>query len=511
MSRPDQTYAAKLNQAFSEKFNLKTIIALVIFGMIILTFVFSGMVSGRGGNHLGAGVAATVNGEIISLKQFQDQENRISAYYSQMLGGQFENLIQKKQLQTEALNQLVDNSVAAQSAENEKIFATDSNVRGAIQEMPYFKKEGVFQSDLYKGILAQNGMTPGDFEKSMRQQISIQKVRDLFEASSRVTNLEKNVDDDLKQSKLNLYYLKISPELFTAQMISDGAVNVELVKPDFKIKVTEYIKNHASEFGSAEEVKASHILIKADEKNADQVKKAEATAADVLKQVQAGGDFATLAKKYSDDPGSKEKGGDVGFFTKDRMVPEFSNAAFGLSKGQTSGLVKSSFGFHIIKVTDKKVAVTKNEKEADLIAGRKVLAEQKTLETAKQIEDHIAKNSDQKSAEELLSKMNFKLKETGLFEISTESIPAISAPAAFKAALELTKEKPVAKSLVKDGASQYLIILKEMTKVSNIDAKTKEKRQEMMDKQKSFSQYQYWLDNHKKSFTINRNPEIIAN
>lgn len=510
MSRLDQTFASKLQQAFAEKFNFKTILALVIFGMIILTFVFSGMVAGNGGNSLSAGVAATVNGEIISLKQFQDQENRISAYYSQMLGGQFENLIQKKQLQNEALNQLVDNSVAAQSAENEKIFATDSNVRVAIQEMPYFKKDGVFQSDLYKGILAQNGMTPGEFEKSMRQQISIQKVRDLFEASTLVTSLERNVDADLKQSKLNLMYLKISPELFTAQQISDAAVTTELAKPEFKAKVTEYVKNHGSEFGTPEEVKASHILFKADEKNADEVKKAEAKAKDILKQVNAGGDFAALAKQNSDDPGSKEKGGDLGFFSKDRMVPEFANAAFNLNQGQVSGLVKTPFGFHIIKVTDKKAAVTKNEAQANLTAGRKVLAEQKTLETAKQIEEHIAKNSDAKSAEELVNKMNLKLKETGLFEISTESVPAIGSPAAFKAALELTKEKPVSKSLVKDGDSQYLLILKEMTKVPVTDAKTEEKRNQMMDKQKSFSQYQYWLDNHKKSFSINRNPDIIT-
>ena len=457
-----------------------------------------------------AGVAATVNGEIISLKQFQDQENRISAYYSQMLGGQFESLIQKKQLQIEALNQLVDNSVAAQSAEKEKIFATDSNVRVAIQEMPYFKKDGVFQSDLYKGILAQNGMTPGEFEKSMRQQISIQKVRDLFEASTLVTSLERNVDADLKQSKMNLLYLKISPELFTASQITDAAVNAELAKPEFKTKVTEYLKNHESEFGTPAEVKASHILIKADEKNADDVKKAEARAQDVLKQSK-GGDFAALAQKYSDDPGSKEKGGDVGFFTKDRMVPEFANAAFALEKGQISGLVKSQFGFHIIKVTDKKIAVTKNETQASFTAGRKVLAEQKTLETAQQIEQHIATNSDQKSTEELVNKMNLKLKETGLFEISTESVPAIGSPAAFKAALELTKEKPVAKILVKDGDTRYLLILKEMTKVPETDSKTIVKRNEMMDKQKSFSQYQYWLDNNKKSFSINKNPDIIAN
>lgn len=510
MAQPVQSFANRLHEAFSEKFNFKTVLALVIFGMIILTFVFSGVVSGRSGNHLGVGVAATVNGEIISLKQFQDQENRISAYYSQMLGGQFENLIQKKQLQMEALNQLVDNSVAAQSAQDELIFATDANVREAILDMPYFKKDGVFQSDLYKGILAQNGLTTGDFEKSMRQQISIQKIRDLFEASTHVTHLEKNVDADLKQSKLNLYYLKISSDLFTSQQISDSTVKAELQKPEFKTKVTEYIKNHASDFGTPEEVKASHILVRANEQNAEEMKKAELKAQDILKQVQTG-DFATLAKKYSDDPGSKEKGGDLGFFSKEKMVPEFATAAFALSKGQVSGLVKSPFGFHIIKVTDKKAATTKNEAEAQLTAGRKILADQKTVETAKQIEEHIAKNSDKKSIEELLSKMNFKLKETGLFEIATETVPSIGVPSAFKAALELTNEKPVAKNLIKDGDSHYLIILKEMTKVASTDVKSEEKRSEMMDKQKSMSQYQYWLDHHKKSYTINKNPDLLTN
>ncbi len=509
MAQSPQTLADRLQQAFAEKFNFKTVLALIVFGMIILTFVFSGMVAGRGGNHLGAGVAATVNGEIISIKQFQDQENRISAYYSQMLGGQFENLIQKKQLQAEALNQLVDNSVAAQSAQDEMIFATDSNVREAIQAMPYFIKDGVFQSDMYKGILAQNGMTPGEFEKSMRQQISIQKVRGLFEASTVVTSLEKAVDAELKQSKMNLYYLKISPELFTAQQIADSSVKSELEKPEFKTKVAEYIKSHGSEFGSPEQVKASHILIKADAKNAEEVKQAEQKAQGILKEVNSV-DFATLAKKYSDDPGSKEKGGDLGFFSKDRMVPEFADAAFALQKGQISGLVKSPFGIHIIKVTDKKAGTTTNESAAFLTAGRKLLAEKKTVEVAQQIESHISKNSDQKSIEELVSQLNLKLKETGMFEISSETIPAISSPSVFKAAMELTKEKPVAKSLIKDGDSQFLIILKEMTKSAPSDALTSEKRGEMLDKQKSFSQYQNWLENHKKSFTINRNPEIIS-
>lgn len=392
MSQQQSNFGTQLHQAFAKKLNFKTILALCIFGMIIIVFVFSGLM-GRGGQ-LGMGVAATVNGDIISFKQFQDQENRVTSYYSQMLGGQFENLIQKKHLQAEALNQLVDNSVAAQSAQNEMIFATDADIRLAIQDMPYFKKDGVFQSDLYKDILASNGLTPGDFEKTLRQQIAIQKMRGLFEASTVLTGLEKNVDAELKQSKLNLYYLKISPELFNSpQQITDAAVQTQLAQADFKARTTEYIKTHP--------------------------------------------------------------------------------------------------------------------KDSEVLAGRILLAQDKALKMAQEVEAELAKNPGKAAVESFLNQKNLKLKETGSFEMSTEVVPALNSPGVFKAALELTKEKPVAKNLVKEGDIQYLIILKDRTKDATADIKTDLKRNEMLDKQKSYSQYQYWLENSKKVFTINRNTELI--
>ena len=93
-----------------------------------------------------------------------------------------------------------------------------------------------------------------------------------------------------------------------------------------------------------EEIKASHILIKD-----------EAKAKDVAAKLAKGGDFAALAKEFSEDPGSKENGGDLGYFGKGQMVPEFETAAFGLEKGKTSGLVKSNFGYHIIRLDDKRM------------------------------------------------------------------------------------------------------------------------------------------------------------
>jgi peptidyl-prolyl cis-trans isomerase D len=123
-----------------------------------------------------------------------------------------------------------------------------------------------------------------------------------------------------------------------------------------------YYDQHRDEFRVPEQVKVSHILIKTplpapgqkeDEKG---IAEARAKAEDVLKQVKAGGDFAKLAEKYSDDPGSAKSGGELGWIGRGRTVPEFEKTAFSLGKGQTSDLVKSSYGFHIIRVEDKQEA-----------------------------------------------------------------------------------------------------------------------------------------------------------
>jgi peptidyl-prolyl cis-trans isomerase D len=123
-----------------------------------------------------------------------------------------------------------------------------------------------------------------------------------------------------------------------------------------------YYDQHREEFRVPEQVKVAHILIKTplptpgEKEDEKAVADAKAKAEDVLKQVKAGGDFAKLAEKYSDDPGSAKTGGELGWIGRGRTVPEFEKAAYSLAKGQTSDLVKSSYGFHIIRVEDKQDA-----------------------------------------------------------------------------------------------------------------------------------------------------------
>ena len=165
-------------------------------------------------------------------------------------------------------------------------------------------------------------------------------------------------------------------------------------------------------YSTPEQVRASHILLKTAGKKEDEVK---AKAEQILKEVKAGGDFAALAKKYSEDEGSAKQGGDLDFFGKGRMDPAFEEAAFRLQPGEISDVVKSQYGFHIIKVTDKKAASTRTLDEVrpqieDQLSYEK--ANVKAGDLAAAIEKEISKPADLDKA----AKANgLQVQESGFF------------------------------------------------------------------------------------------------
>ena len=148
-----------------------------------------------------------------------------------------------------------------------------------------------------------------------------------------------------------------------------------------------YYDQHRDDYRVPEQVNVSHILIKTPLPGPDGkvdpkgVEEARKKAEDVLKQLKAGGNFADLAKKYSEDPGSGKNGGSLGWIGRGRTVPEFEKAAFSLAKGATSDLVQSSYGFHIIRVDDKQAAHVKTLDEVkDQIEGS--IKQQKAAQAA---------------------------------------------------------------------------------------------------------------------------------
>ena len=153
----------------------------------------------------------------------------------------------------------------------------------------------------------------------------------------------------------------VTPEKLREDMLNESRINKMMeveaagATPVTDAEIREFYEKNPGRFKQPESVRASHILIRAQPGDAAARKNALATIQQIHRQAKAGKDFGDLARAHSAD-GSAERGGDLGFFTRDRMVPEFADAAFALKPGQVSDIVQTSYGYHVIKVMDRRPA-----------------------------------------------------------------------------------------------------------------------------------------------------------
>jgi peptidyl-prolyl cis-trans isomerase C len=228
-----------------------------------------------------------------------------------------------------------------------------------------------FASDERENILAQVGsykLTLEEFENQVQSLPPQLQMALLRNPQMKEQFLDRWVDITLIAQEARDRKLDQDPEVQAKiEDIMNAVLAQEFLHREIegKVGITDdeietYYKGHEDEFTNPESVKARHILLKVPEGADDKAwQEAGSKAEDIKKKLENGEDFVELAKKYSDDPGSKNKGGDLGFFTKGRMVPEFESAAFSLKPGELSDPVKTKFGYHIIEVKEKKAASTK--------------------------------------------------------------------------------------------------------------------------------------------------------
>ncbi|MFB3903642.1 MAG: peptidylprolyl isomerase [Acidobacteriota bacterium] len=364
---------------------LKWILWVVILalgaGMVLLFVRTPGDVSSGG---LTRAEIAQVGDRPISAIEFRQQYRRLYEMYRQVykLDQQDPAIIKQLGLGQRALNQLISEYAVTMQARELGIDATAEEVRQEIVRMPAFQNKGAFiGTSLYQQILEQNNMTIGEFEESMRREIIRQKLMHILTDGIMVTPEELRKEFEDRNIEAKVRYVAVDKEASKPAAVDEQElqkyyashkenyrkgeerrVNYMFVPADpMSVKVSpEAVEARMNAINPEEQVRASHILIKTaqGQDEAEARKKAEA----VLARVKAGEDFAKLAKEVSEDPQSAERGGDLGFFGHGQMVPEFEQAAFALQPGQTSDLVKSPFGFHIIRVLEKTTAQPESQR-----------------------------------------------------------------------------------------------------------------------------------------------------
>ncbi|HDZ24633.1 MAG TPA: hypothetical protein ENH70_08870 [Desulfobacteraceae bacterium] len=356
-----------------------------LIGIISLVFVFYfgySFTSNR------ARKMATVNGDVITqLAYDKEYRDMVESFRRQYRGAWNDNLIKVLDLKNRALQNLINRKLISQEAQKLGFQVTKAEVQKSIMAYPAFQVDGQFDVRRYQALLDQNRMKPEDFEQNIAQDLLQQKLQQFLLAFLPVTDEELLDAYTLSHEQMNLSFIQIKPDRFISGLKVDPSAMETYFKAhqedyrvpekiklayviidpaDFNDQVTvsekeikEYYEYNMDSFKVPAKVCARHILFRLKENatkaEAEKIrKKAEA----VLKMARSGKDFANLAKKYSEGPTGKN-GGDLGCFSRGKMVKPFEEAAFKLKKGEISDLVKTRFGYHIIKVENVHAERTK--------------------------------------------------------------------------------------------------------------------------------------------------------
>jgi peptidyl-prolyl cis-trans isomerase D len=355
--------------------------AMGILGLVILSFVFAGV--GSYINSSASGAAANVNGEEIGLDEleraYQNERSRMESQFGDAFATLASDTAYLQNFRQGILDRLISEKLLDQAAQEFGLRVSDEQIKLAIVGMQEFQIDGQFDNDRYLALLRQAGFQTNNFRDYMRVDMVRRQLSQSLMGTEFALVGEAKAAYMMQQQTRDIRHLNIPASKFVDQVnISDDEIldfyqsnisqfdtqqkvslsYVELVLDDLlsSIEVTddelaEYYQQNLFDYRTDEERQAAHILFEsADEDDAIATK-----AEEVLAKIQAGENFAELAKTFSSDTFSAENGGDLGWFGKGIMDPAFEDAAFSLANtGDVSGVVKSEFGYHIIKLTDVK-------------------------------------------------------------------------------------------------------------------------------------------------------------
>ena len=400
---------------------------LMMVALSMVTYLIPG--GGSGASNTPDPVVAEVGGEPITYREV------LTGLQGAMRNKTFPPEMVQNYI-PEFVNQMISERALAYQAKSMGFIITDQDLADSIRAMlPQVFPNGQVNADLYRGFLQQQGYTVPDFEANVRKQMMLTRLRNLALEGMIVTPQEVELEYRRRKESAKVDYFTFAPDKFRGQVtISPADVQayfaanraqfkqVERRSVDLMVideakiaagfQVTDSDLRAAYDgakdrFRTPDRVNVRHILLMTTNKKPEEIPAIENKAKDLLKQIKAGADFAELAKKNSEDPGSAPKGGEYGWMVKGQTVANFERAAFALKPKEISDVVKTEYGFHIIQTMEKEDARLRpfDDVKAQLLAERKKNGLQEKVQlAADQLRAALLKNPDQ--AAQLASKFN---------------------------------------------------------------------------------------------------------
>jgi peptidyl-prolyl cis-trans isomerase D len=412
------------------------------------------------------GVVATVEGRDITVARFRRvYQQQMQAYRNAYGGSMDERLLRQLGVDQRIVQQLIEEEAALAEARRQGITASDAEVRARILSLPAFQENGHFiGNERYLQLLQMQSppVNPADFEEEVRRGVVLEKLQGALTAWITVADADVTAEFNRRNEKVKLAVVAFPADKFQESVtVTDAEVasHFEANKDTYKIPekrkikyalidlqgirqrttisaedVKRYYEDNQQQYSTPEQVRASHILLKTEGKDDAVVKK---QAEDALAKVKGGADFAALATKISEDEVSAAKGGDLDFFGKGTMVKEFDDVAFALEPGATSDLVKTQFGYHIIRVTDKKPASTRSLDESRVQIEEILKSERAQSEADRISTDLAGKLTKPEDLETVARVRGLTVSESGFFARDEPIVGLGMAPAVGNRAFEM--------------------------------------------------------------------------
>ncbi len=330
------------------------IFVTILIGLIIISFMFTGYESFQAGMGGGANSVGRVGDLPIKIEEYQMEFNRQLEFYKQITGGSdlTSQQIEAFKVKENALKNIVQRKLMVKFSNLMGSYPSEEEIKSEIKKLPYFQTNGQFDIERYKGLLAANRLSPQDFEKDMINDLKMRQTQNLMQ-NFPISNSYLEDLQNFRKNSYNVKMLSISKNALKNQIpVSSDEIQKFLADKTNMNRVESQFNERKESLNTQEEVKARHILV-GDKGSAEATQK----AVDDIKKMLTIQNFQKIANEKTDDPSGKTNGGDLGSFSRGRMVPEFDQVAFSLKPGVISEPVKTQFGYHFILVESKKPAV----------------------------------------------------------------------------------------------------------------------------------------------------------